>query len=519
MRQSFPQYRKTCRHLNEPGHAQTLTAQKDAVTDGSFGECWSLDATGNWQGFRQDDDGDGNWDLIQARTANTVNEITGISESAGPAWATPAYNAAGNMTTIPQPGDPTKTYTATYDAWNRLVKLVDDDTSDTVAEYQYDGANRRTVQKSYVAGVLDETRHLYYTQPSQWQVVEERVDAETDPDRQFVWGQRYIDDLLLRDRDTNTNGTLDERLYALQDANWNVTALIDTSGDVQERVAYSAYGTPLFLSSAFVPQGSSGFDWETLYAGYRWETVTELFHVRHRVLNSVIGVWVQRDPLAHLYLNLYSYVACHPLVLLDPSGMQYENGLGIFEPDYSPVYEPPQPRHVPPLSERVRPCPCTETELDNLRSLPGIIIGADDQTAVNIFHRGATKCFRMFDPCSDKVYGIAGNQCCYDESGKLITHGAAAGTPDSVSVYADITWPTGRHFFADVWQWFGGLEEYHQAGWAPVNDLNCEENWARIKSRIVPTIAPVRPYTPGEFMPIGTNPSTAPPPRGSRHYE
>ena len=75
------------------------------------------------------------------------------------------------------------------------MKLVDDDTSDTVAEYQYDGANRRTVQKSYAGGVLDETRHLYYTQPSQWQVVEERVDAETDPDRQFVWGLRYIDDL------------------------------------------------------------------------------------------------------------------------------------------------------------------------------------------------------------------------------------------------------------------------------------------------------------------------------------
>jgi hypothetical protein len=73
--------------------------------------------------------------LIQARTANTVNEITGISEAAGPAWATPAYNAPGNMTSIPQPADPTKTYTATYDAWNRLVKLVDDDTSDTVAVF------------------------------------------------------------------------------------------------------------------------------------------------------------------------------------------------------------------------------------------------------------------------------------------------------------------------------------------------------------------------------------------------
>ncbi len=300
-----------------------LNGNKDAVTDPSFEECGPLDATGNWQGFRQDDDGNGNWDLIQARTANTVNEITGISESTGPTWATPAYNAAGNMTTVPQPSDPTKTYTATYDAWNRLVKLVDDDTSDTVAEYQYDGANRRTVQKTYVGGVLDETRHLYYTQPSQWQVVEERIDAETDPDRQFVWGQRYIDDLVLRDRDTGGDGSLDERLYALQDANWNVTGLIDASGDVQERFAYSAYGTPLFLTSAFAPQESSSFNWETLYAGYRWETATELFHVRHRVLNSVIGTWCQRDPLLNAASSsILQYVEGNPLVRLDPFGLK-----------------------------------------------------------------------------------------------------------------------------------------------------------------------------------------------------
>jgi hypothetical protein len=201
----------------------TLNANKNGVNDKSFAECWSLDPTGNWKKFLEDTNGDGTWNLDQARTSNTVNEITGITESAGPSWATPAYSAAGNMTTIPQPSDPTKTYTATYDAWNRLVKVVDDDTDDTVAEYQYDGANRRIVQKSYDEGDLQETRHLYYTQPSQWQVVEERIDAETDPDRQFVWGLRYIDDLVLRDRDTNGDGSFNERLYALQDANWNLT--------------------------------------------------------------------------------------------------------------------------------------------------------------------------------------------------------------------------------------------------------------------------------------------------------
>ena len=72
-----------------------------------------------------------------------ASKMNGIIETAGSSWVTPAYNAAGNMTTIPQPADPTTSFTATYDAWNRLVKLVDG--SNTVAEYEYDGAKRRTI--------------------------------------------------------------------------------------------------------------------------------------------------------------------------------------------------------------------------------------------------------------------------------------------------------------------------------------------------------------------------------------
>jgi hypothetical protein len=68
---------------------------------------------------------------------------------------TPAYDAAGNMTTIPQPATLTSSYTATYDAWNRLVQLVDATSSQTVQQYQYDGRNYRTVIKSYVRTVAD----------------------------------------------------------------------------------------------------------------------------------------------------------------------------------------------------------------------------------------------------------------------------------------------------------------------------------------------------------------------------
>src|SRR5262245_60103272 len=59
--------------------------------------------------------------------------------------------------------------------------------------------------------------------------------SSTNAERQYVWSPMYVDALICRDRDTDGNGTMDERLYVQQDANWNVTAVISTSGSVQER--------------------------------------------------------------------------------------------------------------------------------------------------------------------------------------------------------------------------------------------------------------------------------------------
>jgi RHS repeat-associated protein len=299
-----------------------LSTLKDSITNKTFAQCWSLDPTGNWKKFLEDDNGDGTWSLNQTRTANKVNEISDITETTGPSWITPAYNRAGNMTTMPKVADPTVSQTNTYDAWNRLTKVAEGAT--TISEYAYDAAKRRIVQSSTFLSSLV-TRHFYYTEPSKWQVIEERLGTTPDSanaERQFVWGLRYIDDLILRDRDTDANGTLNERLYTLQDANWNVTAITNASGTVQERYNYAAYGMPTFLTSTFGSRASSSFDWETLYCGYRWEELVGVFHVRNRVLHSNLGAWIQRDPLGLTAgINLLQYLDSMPSATTDPTGL------------------------------------------------------------------------------------------------------------------------------------------------------------------------------------------------------
>jgi hypothetical protein len=49
---------------------------------------------------------------------NSTTTIVGT-----PHWATPpAYDPAGNMTSFPQPATPASDFTATYDAWNRMLR-------------------------------------------------------------------------------------------------------------------------------------------------------------------------------------------------------------------------------------------------------------------------------------------------------------------------------------------------------------------------------------------------------------
>ena len=123
-------------------------------------------------------------------------------------------------------------------------------------------------------------------------------------------GPALIDDCVLRDRGVS-GGTLNERLYALQDANWNVVALFDPTADdgagaPVERYAYTPYGVPQFLNPNFTPitDNTSAYAWETLYCGYRYDAAIGLYLVRNRLLLPPLGCWLSVDPASMAFDEL-----------------------------------------------------------------------------------------------------------------------------------------------------------------------------------------------------------------------
>jgi RHS repeat-associated protein len=274
-------------------------------------------------------------DLEQTRDHNEVNETGTI----GTNWADPVHDAAGNMTSMPKPSDLGNSISAKYDAWNRLVEVSDGGV--LVAKFRYDGEGHRILkmfdsQSPGAPDGLDTYEHLFLKGQ---QVIETRkgsgstaAQAEAlQPKYQHIWSPRYIDSLILRDANTDGDGLCDDsRVYYLADANFNVTALIDTSGNVLERYLYSPYGEVTVLDSDFSADadGISDYANVALYTGRTLDVATGLMYYRARYYHSELGRFVGRDSASYLDgASLYRYVSNMPLIMLDPSGdlcMQFQ---------------------------------------------------------------------------------------------------------------------------------------------------------------------------------------------------
>jgi RHS repeat-associated protein len=136
-----------------------------------------------------------------------------------------------------------------------------------------------------------------------------------------------VDALIERDRSTHNNGTMDERLYVQQDANWNVTAIINTSGTVLERYVLDPYGKPTILNASWSTLSGSAYSWIYLHQGGRYDTTSLLYNFRMRHYSPTLGRWTTSDPSGFRGgdPNLYRYVRNGPTIGTDPTGLQ-DNG-------------------------------------------------------------------------------------------------------------------------------------------------------------------------------------------------
>jgi RHS repeat-associated protein len=301
---------------------------------------WDLDATDNWKSFaylRTPPDSQAGLsaeNVLQRRYHNARNQITGLTPlSAGARWTLPKYDAAGNTTSIPSPYSPGESCDCRYDAWNRLRQIKRN--GKPLLDFEYDGLGRRIIKQSYLYDNLIPSETRFYNYDDQWRVLEERVWrlnvplAKTPPERAYVWGIRGPNDLVLRLRDTNRDGTLDEKLYALHDANFNTIALSDPSGQFVERFVYDAYGRPFFYDGKQFHETppnqltrTSAYDWNLLFGGYSYDAEIGLYDVRHRVYHPLLGRWLQEDPAGSVdSVNLYQYALSSPATYVDPLGL------------------------------------------------------------------------------------------------------------------------------------------------------------------------------------------------------
>jgi RHS repeat-associated protein len=255
---------------------------------GTETEGWGLDALGNWTNVTTNG-------AAETRTANAQNQYTSLSGG-----STLSYDNNGNLTT-----DPTNGNTYIYDAWNRLMAVESGGAA--VASYSYDALGRRTTETS--TATLD----LYFSKD--WQVVEEQAGGGTQT--QYVWSPVYVDAMVERD---TSDGT---RLYVQQDADWNVTTVVDVTGTVQERYVYEPYGAVTFLAPDGSSRTGSAVDWIYLHEGGRLDTASGLYNFRQRDYAPALGRWLEQDPIGFRggQANLYAYVGNDPVNRADPLGL------------------------------------------------------------------------------------------------------------------------------------------------------------------------------------------------------
>jgi RHS repeat-associated protein len=108
-----------------------------------------------------------------------------------------------------------------------------------------------------------------------------------------------------------------------QDIHGNVTALLDSSGNLVERYTYDAFGRPTILSPNNTPLANSGVGNRFMFQGRAYFPELGIYDYRHRFYDPYMGHFLQADPTGFDAgdMNLFRYCADDPVDRSDPTGL------------------------------------------------------------------------------------------------------------------------------------------------------------------------------------------------------
>ena len=338
----------------------------------------------------------------------SANETGTVS---GGGWTSPTHDAAGNMASSPVPQDETVSQGYVFDAWNRLLE-VRDNTNTLIFSFEYDGLARR--MSRYNAVDSTPTTHLYY-QDLQGRLIEIARAGTSRYFDHYVYGlDGHIP--LVRYRDTDANGSMDETQHYTWDANGNITSMLGLNGSVVERYTYEAYGRPSFWSGSWASRPGPAQGNRILFgAAYFQDRNTDLYFANARYYHSTLGRFISRDPLADAYQdgpNLYQYVRSMPTRGIDPSGRGFilpgpTPGDGVWSPPIGDPYWDRRPLGGGPTPRERLGTPRNSLDIDT----DGVHTGDHAKRLLGPHAFGAAELRSIIE------------ECCNGEGGKLkLTH-------------------------------------------------------------------------------------------------
>ncbi len=274
----------------------------DTISSPSTTQSWALDALGNQTGVTTNG-------TTQSKTQNAQNQTTGVTT--GGTTNNLTYDPNGATTTDEQGRQ------WTYDAWGDPVS-VRNAAGALIETDRFDALGRRITVTTYSGG-SPTTTDLYYSTAGQ--VLEE--DKSGSVVGQTVYSAGYVNSIIEVDQATGSPGTLNQRVYLQQDANYNVTSVTDTSGAVLERYLYSPYGTQTVLNPDGTVKGdgtpaSSSYNLPNGFQGMLFDPVLSDNLTPNRVYNPMLGTWTAADPIgaAGSGNNLYQMETGRPAAMV-----------------------------------------------------------------------------------------------------------------------------------------------------------------------------------------------------------